>query len=126
MRGTMFGIEVDEDGNFIVQEQTFSRDKITRKINVSELNDAELASEVEKAMQKHLNYGEFHTNEYLKEEEIPQTLKHYINLVKEYQQRKAKEELHKSNFTDEVSTKRLAEEKEIADSLSMKEKLTSW
>lgn len=83
--GKVFQIGVDDKGGFILQESALSRDKLTRPIIPSRLDATKLASVVEKAMQKHLDYDRFHTNKYLKAEQIPETLAFYIEVAKQCQ-----------------------------------------
>lgn len=82
----IFEIGVDDKGGFILQEfAPLSREKLTRPINPNQLDEIKLASVVEKAMQKHLDYDRFHTNRYLKAEQIPETLAFYIEVAKQCQ-----------------------------------------
>ena len=85
IEGKVFEIGVDDKGEFILQEFALSRNKLTRPINPNQLDEIKLASVVEKAMQKHLDYDRFHTNKYLKAEQIPETLAFYIEVAKQCQ-----------------------------------------
>lgn len=125
----VFRIGVNENGGFIIEQFILSLDKLTTTIDQSQLDATKLASVVEKAMQKHLDYGVFHANRYLTADQIPQTLEQYIDLAKEYQSRNVGkssevEEVEPEQGVDELSG-RQAEEKEIKDLASEKEELTS-
>ena len=83
-----FVISLDEKSNFILREfGSRKKDKFTRTINPSELDESKLASVVENAMQKHLDYDKFYSNENLTAEQMPQTLAFYIKIAKECQNR---------------------------------------
>jgi len=113
--GKVFEIGVDDKGSFILQEFALSRDKLTRPINPSQLDATKLASVVEKAMQKHLDYDRFHTNKYLKAEQIPQTLEYYINVAKEYQSRDIETPEDVDRATDETVEVQAEQRNEIAE-----------
>ena len=79
--GTVFTIERDEQGKFILNE--FARYGLSKELNLDEIDETKLATVVERAMQKHLDYDRFHTNKELSAEQIPDVLKFHIRAAKE-------------------------------------------
>lgn len=122
--GQVFNVSVDDKGSFVLEEFELTSEKLTRPIDINQLDSTKLASVVEKAMQKHLDYNRFHSNRYLKEEEIPQFLKDYIHIAKEYQERHVEPtEEHVAGEFEGTTDERQADEKEIVDLLSQKNQL---
>lgn len=127
--GELFTIGVDELGGFILKPFSLTLDKINRPLDQSQLDAVKLASVVEKTMQKHLDYGVFHTNKHLTAEQIPKVLEFYIDVARKYKSR----DIENSNETveveteqkDEISEQRQVEEEEIVALASEKEKLTT-
>lgn len=81
----IFEIGVDDKGGCILQKALSKRDELTRPINPNQLDEIKLASVVEKAMRKHLNYGKYYDDHFFKTEEIPETLAFYIEVAKKCQ-----------------------------------------
>lgn len=96
IKDKIFIILQDEQNDFYVQEELTSH-KFEFKILVSpiEMNAQKLAGVVQKAMQKHLDYGKFDSNEYITAEEIQKTLEYDIDLTNTYLKKDKEDNLEK-------------------------------
>ncbi len=76
---------IANDGNNGHQIEEFSarrKDKIIKSINVKDIDGAKLAQTIAKVMQRHLDHGTFHANQYYSAEEIERALKYDIDTLK--------------------------------------------
>ena len=83
INSTTFEIAFDGNKGHNIEE-FFERgkDKIVESINVKDIDGAKLAHTIAKVMQRHLDYGTFHSNQYFSAEELERVLKSHIDMLK--------------------------------------------